>query len=208
VEFKEISGGYALSLRTFETGEYTVPLGDKEIVISVGSTLLDISRNDVFEGDTRVMAAGFPFYWRALFYIALGVFVLCGGYILAKTVQKKRKKPLSPHQLFLQRCGSLASADDNYFVYLTFYFKEYLGSLYQCRIIGKTSAEIMHELQDIQPLGAMLPSIGKWLKECDRLKFTGIEVADEQKLAHYQKLLELADSIEVQRTDTKEEGVA
>jgi hypothetical protein len=196
VELKEMAGRYALSLRTFEPGEYTVPLGDKEIVITVGSTLLDIGRDDVFEGATRVMAAGFPFHWRVLFYIAAGFFVLCGGYALAKAVLKKRKKPLSPYQMFLQRCSALMVADDNYFVYLTLYFKEYLEALYQCRIIGKTSAEILHELQEIQPLETMLHLIGVWLRECDRLKFTGISVSDEQKQRHYEKLLELVGSID------------
>ena len=205
VELQESPGGYSLSLRTFEPGEYTVTLGDKEIVITVGSTLLDIARDDVFAGDTGVMAAGFPFHWRLLFYIAAGVFVLCGGYVLVKTVLKKHKKPLDPYQLFLQRCGGLALTGDNYFVYLTLYFKEYLGSLYHCRIIGKTSTEILQELAGIEPLQSMLPLTGEWLRECDRLKFTGIDVTEGQKQEHYEKLLDLVNKIEM---DSEKEELA
>ena len=192
LELTEESGGYRLSLRTFDPGKYVVLLGNKEIVINVGSTIDDIDRDDIFEGGTQVIKPGFSFQWRILFYISAGVFILSGGFILLKIVLKKKTKKLNPYELFLQRSGTLAVEGDDYFVDLTRFFKEYIGSLYQCWIIGKTSAEIIFELKEIQPLESMLSNIEEWLVECDRMKFSGIDVTIDNKQEHYGKLLELA----------------
>ena len=196
VEFKDENGEYLISLRTFEIGEHKILLGDKEIVINIQSTLNDIQRESIFEGDTAVTEPGYLFHWDVLFYISAGVFILSGGYVLINSLLKGRIAALSPHQVFLQRSGALSVENDDYFVDLTFYFKEYLGSLYQCRIIGKTSAEIMNVLKGINPLGNMLPGINKWLTECDRLKFTGVNVSLATKKEHYEALLQISEKIE------------
>lgn len=208
VELKETDELYLLSIRTFEPGEYSVLLGDKEIVITVASTLDDIDRDDIFEGGAQVMEPGFTFHWRILFYIAAGVFGLSGGSVMLKIILKKRVKLFKPYQLFLQRSNSLATENDNYFVDLTRYFKEYIESLYQCRIIGKTSLEIINKLKKIQPLEIMLSDIEEWLTECDSLKFTGVRVSNEKKREHYEKLLDLVKKIDLQKMDTQKEGAA
>lgn len=207
VEIKEKTDGYLLSLRTFKTGEQSVLIGDKEIVINVESTLNDIQREGIFEGDVSVIEPGFPFHWRILFYIAAGIFALSGGFVLLKTILKRKTKTLSPHQIFLSRSGALSDADDNYLVDLTLCFKEYLESLYQCRIIGKTSAEIIFELKRLQILDTMLPEVQEWLTECDRLKFTGIRVSRDEKQDHYGKLLNLVTKIDIQKQTSNKEGV-
>jgi hypothetical protein len=200
VEIKEKPNGYTLSLRTFEPGEYKVMLADKEIVISVGSALGDIERDDIFEGDLRTGESGqtnrlSP--WRILLYSAAGIFVLSGGFVLLRAILKRKQPALSPLQLFIRRCGALSIEDENYFVDLTFYFKEYIGSLYHCVIIGKTSTEIMGELGGIHALDAdaILPDIEAWLTECDRMKFTGVDVSAEKKREHCVELLKLAEKI-------------
>jgi len=58
VEFQNKSGEFLLSIRTFESGEHRIPLGDKEIEIIVGSTLNDIQREGIFEGEERVINPG------------------------------------------------------------------------------------------------------------------------------------------------------
>ena len=196
VELKEGPDGYLLSLRALTPGEYSVLVGDKEIVITVASTLDDIKRDEIFAGGEQVMAAGLYFSVEVLFYIAAGIFALLGGYWLWQTVLKKKAGLPHPYQVFLQRSGALQTEHDDYFVYVTFYFKEYLECLYHCRIRGKTSAEIIAELQEIAPLAALLADIGKWLSECDRLKFTGMQISSGQKQQHYTKLLELAERID------------
>ena len=196
VDFIAEGDGYLISIRTFEPGEQRIILGDKEIVIDVRSTLDDIARDDIFEADISVIESGFIFHWRLLFYIALGMLALSGGFVLWKAIKKRSGERQSPIQLFLRRSARLSSGDDNYFVDLTFYFKEYLEALYGRRIIGKTSDEIIGELEAIEPLGAMLPEMRGWLAECDRLKFTGVTVAAEVKEGHCGKLLDLAQRID------------
>jgi len=212
VEIKEKSGGYSVSVRTFDVGERKIFLGNKEVIINVQSTLDDIDREDIFEGGERITEPGFSFHWRILFYISAGIFVLSGGFVLLKiliNIIKRKIKIQTPRQLFLSRSGSLSSENDNYLVDLTYYFKEYLESLYQCRIIGKTSAEIINELKDMQNLETMLAEIQEWLTECDRLKFTGVHISSEEKQGHYKNLIDLVEKIDTQNTQNiQKEGTA
>ncbi|MCL2747495.1 MAG: hypothetical protein FWE59_02430 [Oscillospiraceae bacterium] len=196
VELTESPEGFLLSLRTFVPGTYTARLGNKEIVIDVKSTLDDLDREGIFEGGTHVAPPGFSFPWRILFYVAAGILAASGGFILVGIVKKKRAKAPSPYHVFLRRSGELDAGADNYLVDLTLYFKEYLESLYQFRIIGKTSFEILAELVGIEALSPMLPEIGSWLTEGDRLKFTGVDVAPEEQQAHYKRLLTLVGGID------------
>jgi len=204
LEIKDENASYLISLRTFEVGEHKILLGDKEIVINVQSVLDNIQREGIFEGDTGVMEPGYLFKWNALFYIAAGLFVLSGGYVLTKALLKGVIVTQSPYQVFLRRSGSLSVENDDYFVDLTFYFKEYLEGLYQFRIIGKTSAEIVNELKGINLLNTMLPEINEWLTECDRLKFTGVNVSTGTKQEHYEKLLKLVEKIDAQGLNSEE----
>ena len=130
VEIKDKNGEYLVSLRTFETGEHKILLRDKEIVINVQSVLDSIQREGIFEGDTGVTGLGFLFHWDVIFYIAAGLFVLSGGYVLIKALLKGKIKTLSPYQIFLKRSASLSAENDDYFVDLTLYFKEYLECLH------------------------------------------------------------------------------
>jgi hypothetical protein len=204
VEIKNLSGGYELSMRTFITGEHRVLLGNKEVVINVGSALEDIEREAMFEGDIWVIEPGFPIHWRMLFYIAAGIFVLSSGFVLIRVVLKKKAKPLNPYQLFLQRSAALTEEDGNYLVDLTFFFKEYIGSIYNRRIIGKTSDEIIKELKEIKPLDNIINEIQAWLYECDKLKFSGKSAFGDNHLNGYIKwegyseLLRIAEIINSQ----------
>jgi len=199
VEARDVPGGTSLSLRTFETGERKVLLGDKEIILNVRSTLDEIQREDIFEGGADPLEAEPSFDGRVLLGIAAGVFILSGGFVLCKALRQKMKKAPSPLQTFLRRSAALSMEDDHFFVDITRCFKEYLEALHQCRIIGKTSAEIVAELKGIQALGATLPETGAWLTECDRLKFTGVPVLKEDAQRHYGELLNLVAKIDAQK---------
>ena len=198
VEISEEGDGFLISVRTFVTGEQRIILGEKEIVIDVRSTLDDIVRDDIFEADRFAIEPGLIFHWRLLFYVSGGIFALSGGFVLWKAMKNRNGKKMSPLESFLRRSGSLSADEDNYFVDLTFYFKEYLQAMYKCRIIGKTSDEIIGELNNIKPLGAMLPDIREWLTECDRLKFTGVTASAGEKQEHFGRLLVLAQRIDAQ----------
>ena len=196
LEIKESQGGRILSLRTFEPGEYTIQLGNREIVIDVRSTLDDIQREELFEGEARTSSPGLAFHWRIMFYVAAGVFALFGGLLLFGVVRRRAAKTPSPLQVFLDRANALSVEDDDFLVRLTLYFKEYLGSLYGRKIIGRTSREIMDELRGIDRLTPVLGDIENWLTECDRYKFTGVLVEDLEKNAHRELLLGVSTDID------------
>lgn len=207
IEIEKRENGYLLSIRTFDVGEWTISLGSTEIVINVESTLNDIDREDVFEGDADIIInPGFSFHWRIIFYVAAGIFVLSGCFMIIRAINIKKTKKMSSYQLFIQRSGSLATENDNYFVDLTFYFKEYLESLYKCRIIGKTSKEILSELHEIPALDSdtVLSDIGQWLTECDMLKFSGVGVSSDEKSQVYKYLLNIVEKIEMSQRDINE----
>lgn len=207
-------GRFLVTLRTFEPGEYSVLIGSKEVLIQVGSTLEDIDRDDVFEGSRDVIAPPALIPWRLVFYAALAVFALSGGTLLVKPLIRRREERLSPYQLFRKKAFSLNLDSDSYFVDLTLLFKRYLESLYQFRIIGKTSTEIAAELRQLQMLDDILPEIEAWLGVCDRFKFSGVEITRPQKEAHFRKLMAITERIDKQRqqlekqhTDSQKEGV-
>jgi len=203
VETKDTNGEHIISLRTFEVGEHKILLGDKEIVINIQSTLNDIEREGIFEGDLGAMEQGFLFHWRIIFYIAAGLFLMSGGYVLINTLLIEKIKAQTPLQIFLRRSGALSAVNDGYFVDLTFYFKEYLECLHKFRIIGKTTVEIVNELKEIDLLSTILPEIKEWLTECDRLKFTGVKASAETKQEHYRALLKIVEKIDAQNEVTK-----
>ena len=194
-ELNNIPGGYALSVRTFITGEHTIPLGDTELVIEVRSALTDIARGDIFESDAAI-PPGFYFHWRELFIIALGCFLISGGIALARHFLNGKTKKTDPRRLFMARSGALSEYDENYFVDLTFYFKEYLGSLTRRRIVGKTSDEIVAEIEGAEPIVGIIPEIGGWLARCDTMKFAGISPSAEDKRGHYSELIDLVRDID------------
>ena len=197
VEITDAADGPLVSIRTFEIGEHIIRIGNKDIVITVESTLNDIQRDAVFEGGAGVLEPGFLFHWRVVFYIAACVFFLSCAIACFNILKKKKTKEPTPLQTFLQRSGALAATDESYFVNLTLYFKEYLERLYQFRIIGKTSTEIINELRNALIPADILPEIQEWLIECDRLKFTGVNVTPETMREHYNKLLKIAGKLEV-----------
>ena len=205
IDIKKEADGFLLSLRTFTIGERKVFLGNKEIIVNVSSTLDDIERDSIFQGDIWVTKPGFLFYWQILLCAAAGVFALSGGFMLVKVIKRRRENALSPMQLFVKRCSTLCPDDDSkdrFFVDLTFYFKQYLEGCYHCRIIGKTSIEIINELENIQAvqniraINIFLPEIQQWLTECDRLKFSGLDVTAEEKKGHYAILYDLVIKID------------
>lgn len=208
VDIKKESNIYLISLRTFEPGEYSVSLGNKEVIVNVASTLDDIARDGIFYGGTDIIDSGFSLHWRVFLCISAGIFAVSGGIILIKMTFKRKEKLLSPYQRFMKNSDAIELESESFFVDLTLCFKEYLEQLYQCRIIGKTSSEIVNEVKDIITLGAVMADIEEWLTECDRLKFTGITVTDDKKQEHCDELLYLVKKIETQTGDAQKEGAA
>jgi RNA recognition motif-containing protein len=200
VDIKDDAGIYLITLRSFETGEKTVELGDKEIVIDVKSTLDDIKSEDIIEGDLSPEDAGFSIDWKYVLIGVLLIFLVTGGVSIWKYIKSRKVSSLSPYQMFVQRSKEILPDDSDGFGKLTVAFKQYLETICSCPLRGKTSCEIIGEIGNIQRLQAFVPPIQSWLEESDRLKYTGISVPGEKKKQLFDELIRLAGNIE----DTKE----
>jgi hypothetical protein len=188
--------GYHLTLRTFETGEKVIQLGDKEIIIDVRSALEEYDRTDVFEGSPDVLSPGFLPDWRIVAGFAALLFLASGGVLLAKVFQKRKLSRLTPLQKFLKAVSQVSLEHKDAFVQLTFCLKEYLESSFSIRIRGKTSREIIRELAPVEELRERMPEIRSWLEECDYLKFSGNEGSMEKRQELFLGLKALAEAID------------
>ena len=202
------AGSFRISLRTFEPGEHSVRLGNKEIVVAVASTLDDFHRDDVFDGGGEVLEPGAAFPWRVLSYAAASVFVLSGGAMLFGWIRRRKPKTQTPYHMFLQRAEALAAEDGGDMAEWTLLLKTYIENAYPCRIIGKTSAELIRELRRLGALDPFLPELERWLAECDRFNYSGVIAAGGRKKELCETLLDLVGRIDRSRTAGQDEGAA
>lgn len=200
VNVSNISDGYILTLRSFETGEKIIQLGDKEVKIVVKSTLDEIERNEVFEGDVTPEGVGFYVKWKYILFTLIGVFLLTLAFNLRLFLKKRKTSSLKPYQRFIKGISDLSVDQNDYLVNLTMCFKEYLESSYSFRIKGKTSTEIINEIDRMSGFNEKLPEIKSWLRENDYYKFSGTAASMAKKLSLMENLTELVGRIE----ETKE----
>lgn len=199
VTLEKILDGYLLTLRTFETGEKTILLGDKEIIIAVKSTLDEIEQTGVFEGDLTPEDPGFSPDWRVVAGITALLLLSSGGILLTKYLQKRKAASLTPWQRFLKGLDAISLEDKDAFVHMTFCLKEYLESTFLFRIRGKTTSEIMKELYCIPELQVKLPGIQTWLEESDYLKFSGAIVPGTKRQELLTTLKNLVEKMEASK---------
>ncbi|SHJ81517.1 hypothetical protein [Paramaledivibacter caminithermalis] len=200
VDIEDAMDGYYITLRSFETGKKKVQLGNKEIVIDIKSTLDEIKRDSVFEGNLNIEEAVFFMNWKYVFYLSLMIFILIGGIIFVSYMKDRRIILKSPYQHFMNQANNISLDDDSYFVKLTFYFKEYIESCYSFQIRGKTSSEIIDKISCLSGLSGSLSAIKSWLEESDRFKYGNIHASKEKKQELNKALIELVKKIE----ETKE----
>ncbi len=202
INTSDTSGGYILTLRSFETGEKTVQLGDTEIKIIVKSTLDEIERTGIYEGDLNPQGTGFYLPWKNIFISLAGMFLVTSGINLWIFLKKRKASSLSPYQYFIKGISDLSIEQDDYLVSLTSHFKEYLESTYSFTIRGKTSTEIINEISRIPGLNKNIPDIKSWLDESDYYKFSAATAQVVKKMQLMGNLQEL-----VTRIDETKEGV-
>lgn len=193
---KKDNGGYIVTLRSFETGEKIVELGDKEIKIVIKSTLDEFEKDDIFEGNLDPQETGFLIKFKYIFYILLLVFLLTGGITFWRFIRKRKVALLNPYQKFLYQTNAIQLNKDDCFVKMTFSLKEYLELSYSCCIKGKTSLEIIENIKSIPNLQEKIDSMDTWLKESDYYKFTGVVASMEKKEELLKKLVEMVKKIE------------
>lgn len=202
VDMQENGTGFIIRLRSFETGERKVRLGDKEIIIVIKSTLEDIKRNGVFEGGSHIESAGFSVRGQYALLILPLTALGTGGILLWRYLKTRRSTSLSPYQCFMRQTDEIAWGSRDFFVKLTYYFKVYVEAKFSCRIRGKTSTEIMREISGLPELEESLTEIRSWLNESDRIKFSGSLVSMEKKQKLHEALVELVRKIEQNKKES------
>lgn len=196
VEVLNIPEGYILTLRSFEIGEKTIQIGDKEIKIIVKSTLDEIKRTDIYEGDLKPVEAGFHIKWMYVFIPLVAVFLLTLALNIRAFFKKRKISSLTPYERFSKAISGLSVDQEDFLVNLTLCFKDYLESTYFFRIKGKTSTEIIYEIGRIPRLNEKLAEIKGWLTENDYFKFSGTVAPMAKKLELMERLTELVRKLE------------
>jgi hypothetical protein len=208
VKLEEYDDSFLITLRTFETGERKILLGDKELIIDVKSTLDEIQREEVFEGSLSHEEATTVTGWQYLLFIPPVIMLATGVILFTRHLKKRKTETLTPYQRFLRHTGNLSEQDEDFFVSLTYFLKQYLEEVYSCRIRGKTSTEILAVAVTLHGLQSLLPDLEEWLKEAVRLKFSGINVSREKKQELHIALNDLVRRIEAAKAADKEVEVA
>ncbi len=179
VEFLASKEGYIIKFRTFEPGEKEVVLGDQALHISVASTLDDLRREDIYEGEMAPRSGDYPLKWSLLYGAVLALFVISGCLYAISTFRKRQYKALTPYEKFVSALENIHPSTPSFLVDMTIIFKNFLEELLDTRIIGKTSQEMMLELEGLPQTSPHHPSIKNWLKVCDGYKFSGRSVEKE-----------------------------
>lgn len=202
VELKNDAKSYFITLRSFETGEKTIQLGDKEIKITIKSTLEEIDRKDVFEGNLKPKKAGISVGWKYLLYTLLLVFIVSFAINLVRLITKRKLLSFTPYQNFINQTNQISLKDEECFVQLSLCLKNYLEASYSCHIKGKTSEEILEELNIIPELKSKTSLFQPWFEESDYYKFTGTIASLENRQKLLEKLRVLVRTMEEEKEVT------
>lgn len=210
VELKEKDKGFEVSLRTFEPGERKVLLGDTEIIIDVGSVLSDIQQDGVFEGSREPVRTGVYIVWRHVFYAVAAVCAVSGVlYVRSRTGDMKDAVPANPYDRFLRQSRSIMPEDDEFYIKQTRCLKEYLEAVFACRILSRTTAEILAAAEELPGLDeGVRAELGRWLEESDMIKFAGVSASRQRNEEMKKRLEELVSRIEAIKGQSSIEGAA
>lgn len=173
VESRQQGDAYFLTLRTFEPGEYRLVLGDKELLIVVSSTLDELERDNIFTVAPHPLESLYQPLWKYIFLALSILLLLILIYFISSFIKRKRARALSPYEFFRKRMAELDVDSADFFVQLSIFFKEYLEESFSRCLRGKTSREIMEEIQETDLPGEITGEIGDWLLQADYYKYTG-----------------------------------
>ena len=206
VDLENQEEGYQLTVRTFAPGEKVVQLEDKKIKIEVKSTLDKYKeRQKVFAGDLKVQEPDFKWQWSYLLYVLGALVIIIASYYIWQWWKNRAQEEVTPYQFFQQRVTAAAEAED-YFVALTYALKRYLEQTFNFRIIGKTSTEIIAEVEDISALEEHLAALEDWLQQVDYYKYTTAEADGEEQEKLAAELKKIVGEIEEQTADNNRDA--
>lgn len=195
VNIEETKEGYQVTIRSFQLGEKKIAIGNQDIKVSIASTLDDIPREDIFEGDLAPRGGGKGAPWLMIYMVILGVFVISGCILLIRKIKKRKDKMMPPYERFRSALEAVNITTDSSLVEMTAILKGYMEDVFHCRIMGKTSGEIMLEIQQIDRTSPYRSNIYSWLTRGDTYKFSGMQVNVEQIEKCRLDLIEIGASI-------------
>lgn len=196
VDIKESKDDYVIVLRSFEIGEKKIDIGNNQLVIEVKSTLDELQRNDIFEGNSSLQSSNYHIWWYYIFFSLVTIVIITGIINLIRYLKKRKIEKFTPYQRFYYEINNISINDDNYFVVLTIKFKEYIEELFLVTIKGKTSSEIINEIKSFNKLEKHILEIEKWLNVCDYLKFTDTTATEIEKQKLRENLFYIVKKIE------------
>lgn len=181
-DIKEIDNGYEVSFRSFDIGDKVIKLGNKEITVSISSTLNDYDREDIFESDMTVRGSTKVINWFMIYMILIVILAISLIILLISYIKSKRNSTnITPFVRFNNRLESLEMSSISVLVDMTAILKSYLEEVHNCTIRGKTSNEIMDDIDKIPNTSSYRAMMSNWLTICDAYKFSGELVNEEQK---------------------------
>lgn len=180
VELETLRDGYKVTLRSFEPGDKTITIGNQDINIIIASTLDDIQREDIYEGDLTPRGGGRVIPWLVIYMFVTGIFIISGIVLLISKIKKRNLRAKSPYERFKIALELVDISQGSALVEMTAILKKYIQEIFHCKIIGKTSNEIMIEVEQIEETSPYRLDIHNWLTRSDTYKFSGIYVKKEQ----------------------------
>jgi len=196
---EKADSGYKIAIRSFKAGKKIVKLGDQELKIQVASTLDETKRKDIFEGDLKAKEAKRMSPLYKLLVVMVAIIALLSFLRLRKIFGNRGRKELSVYSQFRTKVEEVSLEDENYFVLLTLAFKDYLEQTFNRKIVGKTSSEIIAEINYIPQIDDYLNRIKEWLNFVDICKYRGKKASLEEKKDKREELIRIVDLIEASK---------
>ncbi len=194
LDIKSIEEGYRVTLTSFDTGKKSVDVEENEIIITIASMLEEVDRKDIYEVDctqtlkSSTVKKSLKF---GLLVICALFFAVSGVLLLIIKLKEKKQKTKPPYIRFNKSLENLDLNRETALEEMTKLFKVYIEELFNSEIMGKTSKEIMSQIQWNKRRNEYKQSIERWLVKCDYYKFGGIQVDLNQKEQLKKELYEL-----------------
>lgn len=200
IDLKDVDTGYQVTIKSFDTGEKSVDIEKNEIIVMIASMLDEVNRDDIYEvnfaGEELTDNKAIRKNIFICFYIILILaFITSGIILLINKVKHRNKKSKSSYIIFKESLDKLDIDEETYLENMTLLLKRYLEAVYGYKIIGKTSREIIEQIQWNEKNIYYKKYIENWLIKCDQYKFSGFEVELTQKEQLRDDLYKLTDII-------------
>ncbi|NLK62334.1 MAG: hypothetical protein GX287_02690 [Fusobacteria bacterium] len=207
VKMDKGNGKINLDIRTFETGTKEIRIGNSIITIEVKSILEDEkynSRDDIYnisEQDITVYNITTPFPLSKFIYIFIIFIILILIYLIYFLYKKITRKTINKDNslsIFIKDIDKIDINCLDFYVQLTFLFKNYIYNEFNVLIIGNTSKEIIYKLLTIELINKnkiILEELTKWFEYVDLCKYSNYSSKNIEKIEKKDELKKIVLTI-------------